>query len=219
MLVSCLAEPAQEPTETATPTDTLPTASSTSTVKPSLTSTSTVVPTFTESPTATESPLDTPIPTRTFAPVPLERPAGDLISGTYKYERGDGGYCAIRAVLQPFVSPYYEVAIELFCVRGPPSYNGGYAPPQKILMSDNIAVYSVSEDSYFYIEGWADAPCHLVFQFGDGTITVTQLGLDFSCGFGHTVYADGVYTLIDPKPPHLGCLDIFDYCAEFYPLP
>jgi hypothetical protein len=86
-------------------------------------------------------------------------------------------------------------------------------------MVNNIAVYSVSESSYHWNDGLADAPCHFVLQFGEDSITVTQLGMDFSCGFGHAVYADGVYTLVDPQPPHLGCLDITDYCYELYPLP
>ena len=45
-------------------------------------------------------------------------------------------------------------------------------------------------------------------------ITLTQLGMDFDCGFGHAVYADGIYKLVDPKPPILGCLGVGDHCAE-----
>ena len=207
LLVSCLSLPAQFPTETVAPTDTFLSPSVTFTPKPTLTKTPTVTPT------------ETPIPTRTFAPIPSERLDGDLISGTYKFDRGDGGYCAIRAVLQPFVTPEQLVVIELFCLRGPPSYNSGYASPQKVILSNNLAVYSVSEEYFHVIEEFAEAPCHLVFQFGKDIITVTQLGMDFSCGFGHAVYADGVYKLVDPKPPVLGCLSIWEPCAEQYPVP
>jgi hypothetical protein len=207
LLVSCLSLPAHVPTETAVATDTFD----------SLFITVTPSPTFTTTPTPT--PSETPIPTKTFAPVPSERPEGDLISGTYKFDRGDGGYCVIRAVLQPFVMPHEEVAIELFCMRGPPSYNSGYASPQKVILSNNLAVYSVPEEIFHTVEEYADAPCHFVFQFDKDTIKVTQLGTDFSCGFGHAVYADGVYKLVDPKPPVLGCLSIWDACSALYPIP
>ncbi len=207
ILAACLSVPPQIPTETAAPTDTLPPASATNTPTPTLTATPTLEPT------------ETPIPTKTFAPIPSARPEGDTLSGTYKFDRGDGGFCALRAVLQPFVTPYEEVVVELFCLRGPPSYNSGYAEPQKILISNNIAVYSVPEEYFHVVEEFTDAPCHFVFQFDKNTVTVTQLGEDFSCGFGHAVYADGVYKLIDSKPPVLGCLSIWIPCYEQYPVP
>src|SRR6185503_6078572 len=113
LLGSCLTVSGQVTTETAQPTDTLPPASATNTPKPIRTK------------TATPTPTETPVPTRTFAPIPSERPDGDEISGTYKFVRADDSYCAIRAVLQPFIPPYQEVVIELFCLRGPPSYSSG----------------------------------------------------------------------------------------------
>ena len=205
LLVSCLSVPAQAPTETAKPTDTL-SPSATSTPRP--TRTKTAIPTRTEA----------PVPTRTFAPIPSERPEGDEISGTYRFVRADDSYCAIRAVLQPFIPPYQEVVIELFCLRGPPAYNSG-GLIQKVLLSDNLAVYSASEEYFEYREDYTSAPCHIVFQFRKDTIEVNQLGLDFDCGFGHGVYADGVYKLMDPKPPVIGCLSIWNECAALYPLP
>jgi hypothetical protein len=150
--------------------------------------------------------------------VPSERLEDDEISGTYKFERADHSYCAIRAVLQPFIPPYQEVVIELFCLRGPPSYNSG-GLIQKSLLSNNIAVYSASEEYFDYMEDYTSAPCHIIFQINGDTIEVTQLGLDFDCGFGHGVYADGEYKLIDPKPPVIGCLSIWKECAAQYPLP
>ncbi len=211
LLVSCLSVPVQIATETTEPTDTLLPATATSTPKPTLTK------------TATATPTETPIPTRTFAPIPSERPNDDQISGTYKLDRGADSYCALRAVLQPFVPPYQEVAVELFCLGGPPAYNSGSTSPKKILMSNNIAVYSVPEDYFYdnpefmYLE--SDAPCHFVLQFDYNTVKVTQLGSDFSCGFGHGVYANGVYKLVDAKPPVLGCISIWDACSAEYPVP
>ncbi|MFN8381701.1 MAG: hypothetical protein U0V02_07165 [Anaerolineales bacterium] len=206
LLVSCMSLPSQVPTEAAKPTDTV------------LPATATITPKPTQIKVATFTPTETPIPTRTFAPVPSERPDDDEISGTYIFEHADESYCAVRADLQPFIPPYQEVVIELFCLRGPPSYSSG-GLIQKVLLSNNLAVYSASEKYFDYIEDYTSAPCHIVFQFEKDIIEVTQLGLDFDCGFGHGVYADGVYKLIDPKPPVIGCLSIWNECAADYPLP
>ena len=134
LLVSCLSTPALTPTYTFELSQTRLIPSSTYAPKPTL-----VDPLLL-------TPIETPFPAKTFASISSERPKGDLISGTYKVERWDGGYCEIRAVLQPFIMQYEEIMIELFCMRGPPSYNSGYASPQKVLLSNDLAVYSVSEE-------------------------------------------------------------------------
>ena len=198
--------PSQVPTEAAKPTSTVLPATATKTPKPN------------QIKVATFTPTEPPIPTRTFAPVPSERSDDDEISGTYKFERADKSYCAIRANLQPFIPPFQEVVIELFCLRGSPSYNSG-GLIQKVLLSNNLAVYSASEEYFDYTENYTSAPCHIVFQFEQDTIEVTQLGLDSDCGFGNGVYAYGVYKLIDPKPPVIGCLSIWNECAADFPLP
>lgn len=203
-LISCLSVPDQPLIETAKPANTL---------LPPI-ATNTLISTRTITPTATE----TPVPTETFAPVPSERPAGDQISGTYKFDSDDGGFCALRVVLQPFSTSYEEIIAEIFCIQGPPYYGSGYAQPKTILIANNIAVYSTPKeysDSHIPLA----THCHLVFQFDKNKVTVTQLGVDFDCGFEQGVSANGVYKLVDSNLPVLGCLSIFVPCHEQYPIP
>jgi hypothetical protein len=183
-LVSCIAAPIQVPTIAPSQTSTFLSPSPTITPKPTLTKT----------PFSTKTP--TLIPTSTFAPMPSERPSYDKISGMYKLQRGSGE-CNLKVVFEPTV-PSYEISFELFCNRGAPSYNGGYAMG-KILMVDNIAVYSPRI--------FPDSVCDIVFQFNGNKVKVTQLGMDFDCGFGHAVYVDGIYTLVDIKAPTLNSLE------------
>jgi hypothetical protein len=206
LLVSCLSLPAESPTATPLPTHTFMPSSTTPTPIPTLTKGVSLTPT------------ETPIPTETFAPLLSERAEGDSISGTYLLWNGDAGYCALRAVLQPFLMSFEEVVVELYCIRSP-SYDTGYAHPQKILLADHIAVYPVPEEHFNETDDLADAPCHFVLEFGHNTVKVTQVGSDSDCGFGHAVYANGVYKLVDPKPPVVGCLDIENPCSVLYPLP
>ena len=203
-LISCHTVPNQPLIETVKPANTL---------QPII-STDTLIPTIVKVPTSTE----TLVPTETIVPVLSERPAGDQISGTYKFDTDNGGFCALRVVLQPFTTSYEEIIAELFCVQGPPNYDSGYAVPKTILMANNIAVYSTPEeysDSHIPLT----AHCHLVFQFEKDTVTVTQLGVDFDCGFNQGVSANGVYKLVDSTMPVLGCLSVFLPCHEQYPVP
>ena len=190
ILVSCSSIPAQISTVTALPTDTFVYLSPTYTLHPTLTMT----------PPPTQTPIV--IPTLTFAPVPSERTDYDKISGTYKFHRGDGGECDLKVNFEPPVKPYFEISFEIACIRGAPSYNSGWAMA-KILMSDDLAVYSRPSSV-------SDSICNIVFQFGDNHVKVTQLGMDYDCGFGHAVYVDGLYTLVDAKPPSLGCLGVLE---------
>ena len=155
-------------------------------------------PTLTMTPFPTQTP--TVIPTLTFAPVPSERADYDKISGTYKFQRGDGGECDLKVNFEPPVNPFLEISFEIACIRGAPSYNSGWAMA-KILMGNDIAVYSRPSSV-------SDSTCNIIFQFGDNQVKVTQLGMDYDCGFGHAVYVDGLYTLVDAKPPTLGCLGV-----------
>jgi hypothetical protein len=89
----------------------------------------------------------------------------------------------------------------------------------KILIDDNIAVYSPKV--------FPDSVCSIVFQFDKNRVKVTQLGMDFDCGFGHGVYADGIYKRIDAKSSNFGslewgCLNIWeldDRCLTPTPTP
>jgi hypothetical protein len=150
---------------------------------------------------ATPRQTKTSIPTDTQTILPNTRAEYDKVSGTYKLIRSDGSGCTILILLEPRMDPFDKISFELFCIRGAPSYNSGHAIDM-ILLSNDMAVYSPSDT------------CNIVFQFFPTSIIVNQIGLDFDCGFGHAVYADGVYTLTDNKPPRLGCLALNNPCKE-----
>jgi hypothetical protein len=148
-----------------------------------------------------------PIPpsTPTFIPAPLVRADYDTISGKYKLDHGENGGCFLNVVLEPTD----EIGFYLFCIRGAPSYNSGSATG-KILIRNYLAVFT---PSYHFLDtdtepNAAPRVCNIVFQFEENKVIVTQLGSDFDCGFGHAVYSDGVYQLVNKKPPQLGC--VFD---------
>jgi len=187
LLTSCTSVTNITPTETALPHATMTITSTSTSLPPSPTQTLTAKEIYSLIPTIP--------PTPTFIPPPLERADYDEISGTYRFERGEYNGCVLNVVLEPT----QEIGFDLFCMRGAPSYNSGYGIG-KILISNNVAVYS---PSFFYD---TDAVCDIVFQFEKDKVTVTQLGTGFDCGFGHAVYADGVYELVATKPPQLGCL-------------
>jgi hypothetical protein len=102
--------------------------------------------------------------------------------------------------LEPPTEAFDQISFELVCSRGTPSYNSGYAF-SKIHMADSIAVHSPND------------ACSIVFEFQDNLIKVTQIGLDSDCGFGHGVYASGIYSLIDDSPPVLGCMRLDNPCG------
>jgi hypothetical protein len=61
--------------------------------------------------------------------------------------------------------------------------------------------------------------CQLIFQFDGKTVVVKQSGVETACGFRHGIHADGLYTLVDPKPPVLGCMDDENPCGIEHPAP
>jgi hypothetical protein len=192
LLTSCIFPSAPVPTETI-----------------SLTLTPTFSPSISEKTlTAKEllSLIPTPLPTPTFLSAPSERPDYDQVSGKYLLDRGENGGCVLNVVLEPT----NEIGFDLFCIRGALSYNSGYGIG-KILIRNNVAVYS---PRFF-----SGDVCNIVFQFEEDKVTVTQFGSDFDCGFGHAVYADGVYELVDIKPPQLGCLHGENSCQTPLPNP
>jgi hypothetical protein len=162
------------------------------TIKPSMTITNTkIIPTKKPSRTITE--------TYTQTQLPSGRANYDKVSGSYGIDRSDGGYCRLLIVMEPRDEPFDKISFELFCIRGAPSYNSGYAM-ELIYLSNNIAVYTPSDK------------CNIVFQFYPASVYVTQIGLDFDCGFGHAVYADGSYSLLSRTIPRLGCMRLDNPC-------
>jgi hypothetical protein len=97
------------------------------------------------------------------------------------------------------LEPFDKIHFELFCTVGAPSYNMGYVIAT-ILETDNIAVYS-------HYSELANESCNIVFTFLPDGVNVSQLGEDFTCGFGHGVYANGTYLRMSRDIPKLGCLN------------
>jgi hypothetical protein len=160
---------------------------------------------MTRSPAPTKTATPTPSPPPTFTPVPAERPTYDSISGTYKAVSSDGGWCVIKIILEQY-APSTVIGFEIFCIRGAPSYNSG-SGMARLLFAHHMAVFSPSQK------------CSIVMFFKPNRIEVTQIGMDFDCGFGGNVYSGGIYTLIDDKPPVIGCMRGDNPCNLPHPIP
>jgi hypothetical protein len=149
--------------------------------------------------TATPFPTDIFFPGPTYTVVPTERPDNDKISGTYASEGTNGSGCELKVILEPETQIFEQIGFELFCSGGAPAHNKGLAVG-KILMADNIAVYSPGNTFS------SDSTCNIVMQFQENQTIVTQIGTYEACGFGHGVFASGVYTLKNSRPPVIGCM-------------
>jgi hypothetical protein len=162
-----------------------------------------LVTTSSDTPEPTNTPNSQPSTTST-PPLP-QRSKFDNISGTYKVTNSDGGECVIKVAFEQ-IDPIKKINFEVFCIRGAPSYDAGWTNAQ-LLYGHDMAVYAPSPD------------CNIVLQFHDNQIDVTQIGLDYKCGFGATVYTDGIYKLIDDKPPVIGCMNEINSCNLEEPIP
>jgi hypothetical protein len=132
-------------------------------------------------------------------------PGHVLYTGTYVLERDDGSSCVLKVVHHLSKTPAEQISFELFCIRGIPSYNSGYAL-DTVLLSENKAVYSPD------FPGIEDK-CHLLLEFQETTVEVTQIGNPPNCGFGHAVYANGSYEMVGSEAPTLGCMRMDDPCG------
>lgn len=145
------------------------------------------------------SPSPTRSPGHVLTPSPCP-PELCPYTGTYVLDRcatGDDSPCLIGCVLWVLQRSPAEVGFELYCQRGPPSYNSGYAV-DALSVAGGVAVY---EPQFF-----PDWHCRIMFEFGQGTVVATQDGTSAECGFGHAVYANGTYQRVDASPPVPGCM-------------
>lgn len=87
-----------------------------------------------------------------------------------------------------------RIAMELlypYIVNGELSANMGELDGQAAIVGD-VAVYDSSENG----------GCTITIKFvRPGIIKVTQEGMDFACGFGHNVFADGTYKKVSSAKP------------------
>ena len=165
--------------------------------------------------------VQTPTPIPTAASPALSALTPDRVgefTGTYAWSKGDGSGagCMLQVLHKTTLEPYDQLEFMLGCNRGAPSYNLGEASGEMIVASSvppysSLAVYTP------ILEGWRNDWCHLVFEFNTDVVTVTQVGMDFDCGFGASVRADGTYDRIDNRIPEFGCMD--DGSCERYAVP
>ena len=114
-----------------------------------------------------------------------------IIGGTYSFgdnvEKGSVGSVTVYPLTDNSALFFLDVC------RGAPSYNLGQLFGQ-MTIKDNIGTY----DSKKYGD---DFNCLLKFEFKSNTLkVVTDEGHD-DCGFGHAVYADHSYQLINNSIP------------------
>ena len=135
------------------------------------------------------------------------------MTGTYAWSRGEDSVagCILQVLHKHTLEPYDQMEFMLGCNRGAPSYNSGEAAGEMIVGFPNrnvaVAVYSP------VYEHRSDGRCSLIFEFNTDVVTVTQVGMDYHCRFGHGVYADGTYDRVDSGIPQFGCL--FDGSCEW----
>ena len=118
---------------------------------------------------------------------PLLTKKSPALTGTYilKGRNRAGGTLLVRQV-----SPG-SIEFDLECNRGAPSYNSGVARAT-IDVLDGIAVYRTTE---------FNGPCEIKFNFKGASVTLSQTGVGFACGFGNGVSCGGTYRLKNRKPP------------------
>jgi hypothetical protein len=144
--------------------------------------------------------IATPIPFAPQTPSATEN-IGEL-TGTYDWMESniEGRGCTLKVVHHTTLDPFNKIDFELSCNRGAPSFNSGFAQGT-ISEGKNVAAFT----RYDPVSG---ETCNLVFRFIEAAVEVTQIGMDYACGFGHGVYAEGTYELVDSSIPQLGCSDL-----------
>lgn len=85
-----------------------------------------------------------------------------------------------------------KLVITLFVCKGAPSYNAGTLW-DTLDVKGNIAVYTPEDDS----------TCRITFNLKRKKIIVSQVqdNLNFGCGFGHGVFAEGTYIKVSDETP------------------
>jgi hypothetical protein len=85
-----------------------------------------------------------------------------------------------------------KIAISLYVLKGAPSYSSG-SFVDTLHYQNQHATYLTSDDS----------SCKIEFLFNTKGLTITQYqqNLNFGCGFGHGVLADGYYPKISENIP------------------
>ena len=116
-------------------------------------------------------------------------------TGTYHLIWNEEAGCHLYVLHVHSQQAFDEITIELYCNRGPPSYNSGYIM-DTLLAYENLAVYSSDHGD-----------CAIILEFSEASVSLTQIGQPGDCGFGGGVFAHGIYDLVNERNPPLGCLN------------
>jgi hypothetical protein len=115
---------------------------------------------------------------------PVAAAAG--VTGTYDLRRGRDAGCTLLVA----EAPRSRIHFLLDCNRGAPSYNLGRAEAT-IPMSRGVAVYRTRESGR----------CEIRLTFRGRWLEVRQEESGGGCGFGHAVYAGGIYRRLSSTRP------------------
>lgn len=114
-------------------------------------------------------------------------------AGTYSYgkdiEKGRIGTVVIYSETDSTILFYFDLN------RGAPSYNMGYLYGRVIIKNDSGTFYTRFDQ--------ADDGCKLIFKFSKSKLTIKSI--EYNCGFGGLVYADGEFKKVSKK-----ALDYFE---------
>jgi len=118
-------------------------------------------------------------------------------TGTYKLgnriAEKDGDTYGYFGEIKVKLLPKSKIAITLFVCKGAPSYNSGTIW-DTLTFKNSKALCTTPDD---------DSTCKITFRFKKNGVSVDQqqANLNFGCGFGHGVFADGYYRKISSKIP------------------
>jgi hypothetical protein len=118
-------------------------------------------------------------------------------TGTYKLDNKttvkDGDTYGYFGEIRIKLITNSKIAISFFICKGAPSYNSG-SFIDTLDYRSNKAVYTTPDD---------DTTCRITFVFTNKGVTIDhrQANINFGCGFGHAVVANGFYKRTSIKVP------------------
>ena len=119
-------------------------------------------------------------------------------TGTYKFNektvKRDGEVYGYFGEIRVKLIDSSKIAMSFYVCKGAPSYNSGSFIDTLDYVNEKV-IY-IPED---------DSTCRITFYFKKHGIDViqSQANLNFGCGFGHAVFADGYFKRISRKTPEI----------------
>jgi hypothetical protein len=112
-----------------------------------------------------------------------------IVGGTYSFEIVAGSDMSGSLLVYPLNN---NAALFYLCIfRSAPSYNSGELWGE-MTIENNVGIYKFDDEN---------GNCLLTFKFSAGQVEITTDEKCNNCGFGHGVYADHIYKLINKSIP------------------